>query len=185
MDPILVYDTTLRDGSQGEDVNFSAEEKIKIARRLDDLGIHYIEGGWPGSNPRDVQFFDLARNVEFKHARLTAFGATRKPGIRPEEDANIKALLDSGTPVVAIFGKSWDLHVEKIMDNTLLENLNMIQESVAYLKAAGREVVYDAEHFFDGYKADPEYAVKTLAAALDGGADFIVLCDTNCGTLPF
>ena len=185
MDPILVYDTTLRDGTQGEDVNFSAEEKIKIARRLDDLGIHYIEGGWPGSNPRDVQFFDLARNVEFKHARLTAFGATRKPGIRPEEDANIKALLDSGTPVVAIFGKSWDLHVEKIMDNTLLENLNMIQESVAYLKAAGREVVYDAEHFFDGYKADPEYAVKTLAAALDGGADFIVLCDTNGGTLPF
>jgi 2-isopropylmalate synthase len=185
MDPILVYDTTLRDGTQGENVNFSAEEKIKIARRLDDLGIHYIEGGWPGSNPRDVQFFDLARDVEFKNARLASFGATRKPGIRPEEDANIKALLDSGTPVVAIFGKSWNLHVEKIMNNTLSENLNMIQDSVAYLKSAGREVVYDAEHFFDGYKADSDYAVKTLAAALDGGADFIVLCDTNGGTLPF
>jgi len=185
MDPILVYDTTLRDGTQGENVNFSAEEKIKIARWLDDLGIHYIEGGWPGSNPRDVQFFDLARDVEFKQARLTSFGATRKPNIRPEADANLKALLDSGTPAVAIFGKSWDLHVEKIMNNTLTENLNMIQESVAFLKAEGREVVYDAEHFFDGYKADPGYAVKTLTAALDGGADFIVLCDTNGGTLPF
>ena len=185
MDPILVYDTTLRDGTQGENVNFSAEEKIKIARWLDDLGIHYIEGGWPGSNPRDVQFFDLARDVEFKHARLASFGATRKPGIRPEEDPNIKALLDSGTPVVAIFGKSWNLHVEKIMNNTLSENMRMIQDSVAYLKSAGREVVYDAEHFFDGYKADPDYAVKTLAAALEGGADFIVLCDTNGGTLPF
>jgi 2-isopropylmalate synthase len=185
MDPILIYDTTLRDGTQGENVSFSAEEKIKIALRLDDLGIHYIEGGWPGSNPRDVQFFELAREVEFKQARLTSFGATRKPGIRPEEDANIKALLDSGTPAVAIFGKSWDLHVEKIMNNTLSENLDMIHESVAYLKSAGREVIYDAEHFFDGYKTDPAYAVKTLAAALDGNADYLVLCDTNGGTLPF
>ena len=185
MDPILIYDTTLRDGTQGENVNFSAEEKIKIALRLDDLGIHYIEGGWPGSNPRDVQFFELARDVEFKQARLTSFGATRKPGIRPEEDANLKALLDSGTPAVAIFGKSWDLHVEKIMNNTHSENLDMIHESVAYLKSAGREVIYDAEHFFDGYKTDPAYAVKTLVAALDGNADYIVLCDTNGGTLPF
>ena len=185
MDPILVYDTTLRDGTQGENVNFSAEEKIKIAGWLDDLGIQYIEGGWPGSNPRDMQFFELARDVAFKQARLVSFGATRKPGIRPEEDSNIKALLDSDTPVVAIFGKSWDLHVEKIMSNTLSENLNMIQDSVAYLKSAGREVVYDAEHFFDGYKANPDYAINTLAAAVEGGADFIVLCDTNGGTLPF
>ena len=185
MDKILVYDTTLRDGTQGEDINFSAEEKIKIAKRLDDLGIHYIEGGWPGSNPRDVQFFDLARNVEFKQARLVSFGSTCKPGLRPKEDDNIKALLDSGTPVVAIFGKSWDLHVKRIMNNTLSENLRMIQESVAFLKAAGREVVYDAEHFFDGYKTNADYAVKTLAAAIDGGAEFIVLCDTNGGTMPF
>jgi len=185
MDPILVYDTTLRDGTQGENINFSAEEKIKIARWLDDLGIDYIEGGWPGSNPRDVQFFELAREVKFTHARLTSFGATRKPGIRPQEDANLQALLDSGTPTVAIFGKSWDLHVEKIMDNTLEENLDMVKDSVEYLKAAGREVVYDAEHFFDGYKTNPEYAIDTLAAALGGGADFLVLCDTNGGTLPF
>ena len=185
MDPILLYDTTLRDGTQGENVSFSAEEKIKIAQRLDDLGIHYIEGGWPGSNPRDVQFFDLARHVEFRNARLASFGSTRKPGIPPEEDDNIQALLDSGTPVAAIFGKSWDLHVKKIMSNTLSENLSMIQESVAFLKAAEREVVYDAEHFFDGYKANADYALKTLAAAIDGGADFVVLCDTNGGTMPF
>jgi len=138
MDPILVYDTTLRDGTQGENINFSAEEKIKIARWLDDLGIDYIEGGWPGSNPRDVQFFELAREVKFTHARLTSFGATRKPGIRPQEDANLQALLDSGTPTVAIFGKSWDLHVEKIMDNTLEENLDMVKDSVAYLSPRRR-----------------------------------------------
>jgi len=185
MNPILLYDTTLRDGTQGENINFSAEEKLKIARWLDDLGIHYIEGGWPGSNPRDVHFFDLAREVEFKHARLTAFGATRKPGIAADEDANLRALLDSGTPAVAIFGKTWNLHVEKIMNNTLEENLNMIGDSVAYLKAEGREVIYDAEHFFDGYKSDSDYAVKTLTTAIDSGAEHIVLCDTNGGTLPF
>jgi len=185
MEAILLYDTTLRDGTQGENINFSAEEKIKIATRLDDFGIHYIEGGWPGSNPRDMQFFKLARRVDFKHARLTAFGATRKPGLTPEQDTNLQALLESRTPVVAIFGKTWDLHVEQIMDNTLQENLAMIHESVAYLKDAGREVIYDAEHFFDGYKNNPEYAMETLTAAVAGGAEMLVLCDTNGGTLPF
>jgi 2-isopropylmalate synthase len=185
MDPILLYDTTLRDGTQGENVTFSAEEKLNIALRLDENGIHYIEGGWPGSNPRDVAFFDLAKRVKFTQARLAAFGSTRKPGIGPDEDPNLKALLDTETPTVTLFGKSWDLHVEQIMGNTLAENLAMINDSVAFLKQHEREVVYDAEHFFDGYKNNKGYALKSLGAALDGGADFIVLCDTNGGTLPY
>jgi len=184
MDPIFLYDTTLRDGTQGENVTFSAEEKLNIAMRLDDIGIHYIEGGWPGSNPRDLAFFELAKRVEFKQARLAAFGSTRKPGSRPHEDDNLKALLEAQTPTVTIFGKSWDLHVEKVMDNTLKENLAMISDSVAFLKERGREVIYDAEHFFDGYKNNRDYALETLAAAISAGADFIVLCDTNGGTLP-
>ena len=184
MDPIFLYDTTLRDGTQGENVTFSAEEKLNIAMRLDDIGVHYIEGGWPGSNPRDVAFFELAKRVEFKQARLAAFGSTRKPGTRPDEDQNLTALLETQTPTVTIFGKSWDLHVEEIMNNTLPENLATIGESVAYLKQQDREVIYDAEHFFDGYKNNKDYALQTIAAAIDGGADFIVLCDTNGGTLP-
>lgn len=185
MEPILLYDTTLRDGTQGENINFTAEEKIKIAQRLDDIGIHYIEGGWPGSNPRDKKFFNLAKYKKFKNARLTAFGSTRKPGIDPDDDPNLKALLESDTPAVTIFGKSWDLHVEQVMGNTLEENLSMIRESVAYLKEKDREVIYDAEHFFDGYKENKNYALQTLAAAVEAGADCIVLCDTNGGTLPF
>jgi 2-isopropylmalate synthase len=185
MDPILLYDTTLRDGTQGENVTFSADEKLNIAMRLDDIGIHYIEGGWPGSNPRDVAFFNLAKRVTFKYARLAAFGSTRKPGTRPDRDDNLNALLETETPAVTLFGKSWGLHVEKIMNNTLPENLSMINDSVAFLKQHGREVIYDAEHFFDGYKDNRDYAMQSLAAALDGGADFIVLCDTNGGTLPF
>jgi 2-isopropylmalate synthase len=185
MDPILLYDTTLRDGTQGENITFSADEKLTIAMRLDDIGIHYIEGGWPGSNPRDVAFFNLAKRVTFKYARLAAFGSTRKPGTRPDRDDNLNALLETETPAVTVFGKSWDLHVEKIMNNTLPENLSMINDSVAFLKQHGREVIYDAEHFFDGYKDNRDYAMQSLAAALDGGADFIVLCDTNGGTLPF
>jgi len=185
MDPILLYDTTLRDGTQGENITFSADEKLTIATRLDDIGIHYIEGGWPGSNPRDVAFFNLAKRVTFNHARLAAFGSTRKPGTRPDRDDNLNALLETETPAVTVFGKSWDLHVEKIMNNTLQENLSMINDSVAFLKQHGREVIYDAEHFFDGYKDNRDYAMQSLAAALDGGADFIVLCDTNGGTLPF
>jgi 2-isopropylmalate synthase len=185
MEPIYIYDTTLRDGTQGENITFSADEKVKIALRLDDIGIHYIEGGWPGSNPKDMQFFDLAKRVSFKNARLVAFGSTRKPGTAPEQDPNLQALLASGTPTVTIFGKSWDMHVEEIMANSLEENIAMINDSVGYLKSNGRETIYDAEHFFDGYKHNPEYALRTLFAAQDGGADFIVLCDTNGGTLPF
>ena len=184
MQSVLLYDTTLRDGTQGENINFSVEDKLEIARKLDGFGIHYIEGGWPGSNPKDMQFFEMAKRIPFSHAKITAFGSTRKPGISPEDDPNLKALVDSGTVAVAIFGKSWNLHVERIMENTLGENLAMIRESVAFLKGNDREVVYDAEHFFDGYRADPAYAIETLAAAVGAGADFIVLCDTNGGTLP-
>jgi 2-isopropylmalate synthase len=185
MESTLLYDTTLRDGTQGENITFSAEEKIKIALRLDDIGVHYIEGGWPGSNPKDMQFFDLAKRVDFKTARLAAFGSTRRPGLQPGDDGNLKALLAAETPTVTIFGKSWDLHVEAVMNNSLAENLAMIRESVQFLKSNGREVVYDAEHFFDGYKNNRDYCMQTLAAAIEGGADFAVLCDTNGGTLPF
>ena len=185
MESILLYDTTLRDGTQGENINFSAHEKIKIAEWLDDLGIHYIEGGWPGSNPRDMQFFDLSKNIKLKNARLTAFGSTRKPGVDPGDDFNVKALLESGAPAVTIVGKSWDLHVEQVMNNTLEENLAMIRDTVEFLKQHGLEVLYDAEHFFDGYRENRDYALQTLTAAVHGGADFIVLCDTNGGTLPF
>ncbi len=183
-EPILLYDTTLRDGTQGENINFSADEKIKIAERLDDIGVHYIEGGWPGSNPKDIQFFDLARRIKFKQTKITSFGATRRPGIAPEDDPNLHALLDSHTSVVTIFGKSWDLHVERIMSNTLEENIKMIRDSVEYLKDQKREVIYDAEHFFDGYRDNKDYACRTLIPAVKGGAEFIVLCDTNGGTLP-
>jgi 2-isopropylmalate synthase len=185
MDPIFLYDTTLRDGTQGENITFSAEEKLSIALRLDDIGVHYIEGGWPGSNPRDLEFFELAKRIKLKHARLSAFGSTRKPGALPNEDANLNALLRAETPAVTVFGKSWDLHVEQVMSNTLAENLAMIRDSVAYLKQCDREVIYDAEHFFDGYKNNKAYALETVSAALESGADFIVLCDTNGGTLPF
>jgi 2-isopropylmalate synthase len=185
MKSVLLYDTTLRDGTQGESVCFTAEEKLAIAMRLDEFGIHYIEGGWPGSNPKDMQFFELAGRVAFKHARIAAFGSTRRAGIPPAEDANLRALLESGAPVVTIFGKSWTLHVEEIMGNTREENLAMIADSITWLKAAGREVIYDAEHFFDGYEQDAAYALRTLEAAYRSGADAIVLCDTNGGTLPF
>lgn len=182
--PVLLYDTTLRDGTQGENINFSADEKLEIALKLDEMGVHYIEGGWPGSNPRDMAFFKLAQQATFKNATLTAFGATRRPGTLVAADTNIQALLESRTKAVAIFGKTWDLHVQGILGITLAENIAMIRESVAYIREHGREVVYDAEHFFDGYHDNPDYAVDTLLAALEGGAEFIVLCDTNGGTLP-
>jgi 2-isopropylmalate synthase len=185
MEAVLLYDTTLRDGTQGENINFSVEDKLKIARKLDDFGIHYIEGGWPGSNPKDRSFFEKARGLNFCHSKLTAFGSTCRPHTAPENDANVQALLETGTPVVAIFGKSWSLHVRQVMNNTRKENLSMIRETVACLKSHDREVVYDAEHFFDGYADDPEYALQTLAAACESGADAIVLCDTNGGTLTF
>ncbi len=184
MEPVYLYDTTLRDGTQGENINFSAQEKIKIARRLDAFGFHYIEGGWPGSNPKDQEFFELARQEDFQNAKLVAFGATRKPGVRAAEDGNLRALINSGTPAVAVFGKTWDLHVD-LLGTTMDENLAMIRDTVAFLKAKGKEVIYDAEHFFDGYRDNREYALKTLKTAADAGADFIVLCDTNGGTLSF
>jgi 2-isopropylmalate synthase len=184
MEKTLLYDTTLRDGMQGENIFFSPEDKVKIAKRLDEAGIHYIEGGWPGSNPGAQHFFELAKNIEFKHAKVTAFGSTRRPGKTCDQDANIQALINCQAPAITIFGKSWDLHVESIMQNTKTENLAMIKESVAYLLNHDREVIYDAEHFFDGYKACSDYALKTLEAAVEGGTKCLVLCDTNGGSLP-
>ena len=184
MEPIFVYDTTLRDGTQGENISFSAEEKLKIALRLDDIGIHYIEGGWPGSNPKDLRFFELAKTARFKNARLAAFGCTRRPGVSADADEKLQALIDCGAGVVTIFGKSWDLHVTQVMENRLEENLAMIRDTVAWLRQNGREAVYDAEHFFDGFRHNRDYALQTIAAAAEGGADFVVLCDTNGGSLP-
>lgn len=184
MESILLYDTTLRDGTQGEQIAFTATDKLKIAQKLDDLGIHYIEGGWPGSNARDREFFEIARGEHFRNAKLTAFGSTHRFGILAENDHNLKAIVECGAPVGTIFGKTWDLHVEKILRIRLEDNLEMIRESVAYLKQHGLEVHYDAEHFFDGLNENRDYAMQTLAAAIEGGADFISLCDTNGGTLP-
>ena len=181
---ILIYDTTLRDGTQGEQVTFSAEEKLRIAKRLDDVHFHYIEGGWPGSNPKDMRFFEMAKAVKFKNVKLTAFGSTRKPNIRPENCPNLKALIKAETPAVAIFGKTWDLHVTDILKISLEENLAMIRDSISYLKSTGKEVLFDAEHFFDGYKQNPRYAVRVVKTALKSGADRIVYCDTNGGTMP-
>lgn len=183
-DLVYVYDTTLRDGTQGEGVSLTAEDKLKITAKLDELGVHYIEGGWPGSNPKDLDYFRRVRDLPLRQAKISAFGSTRRPGVAVEDDLNIRALLEAGAPVVAIFGKSWDFHVTKALNTTLEENLGMIRDSVRFLKDRGREVVYDAEHFFDGYAANPEYAQETLQAAAAAGADWIVLCDTNGGSLP-
>ena len=180
---VWIYDTTLRDGTQGEGVAFSVEDKLMIARKLDELGVDYIEGGWPGSNVKDAEFFARARSLTLKHARLAAFGSTCHPRGRAESDPNLIALVEAETPVVTIFGKTWDLHVTKALGISLERNLELISDSVSYLKSKGREVIYDAEHFFDGFKADAAYAIETLRAAERGGADWIVLCDTNGGTL--
>lgn len=180
---ILVYDTTLRDGTQGEGVSFSVTDKLRIAERLDQAGFDYIEGGWPGSNPRDVAFFSEARSLKLKHAKLCAFGSTRRVGVRAEEDSQVQLLLDAATPVVTIFGKSWLLHVTEVLRTTPEENVAMIEDTVRHLVAQGREVVYDAEHFFDGYRDNPAYALQTLAAAARGGASFLTLCDTNGGQM--
>lgn len=184
MKNIKIYDTTLRDGTQAEEITFSVEDKILVAKKLDELGIHYIEGGWPGSNPKDVQFFKEIKKTRLKNSRLSAFGSTRRPKVKPSEDPNLKALVSSGADVACIFGKSWDLHVREALKISLKENLELIYDSVAFLKKHFDEVFYDAEHFFDGYKANPEYAIKTIKAAADAGADCLVLCDTNGGTLP-
>jgi 2-isopropylmalate synthase len=181
---VEIYDTTLRDGSQGEGINFSVMDKLRIAEKLDAFGIHYIEGGWPGSNPKDIEFFAEARRRKFKHARLAAFGSTRRKGVPVESDDQVKLLLDAQTPVVTIFGKTWLLHVKEVLRTTPDENLAMIGDTVRFLKDHGKFVVYDAEHALDGYKDDPEYALATWQAAEKAGADFVVLCDTNGGSLP-
>ncbi|HVX93469.1 MAG TPA: citramalate synthase [Polyangia bacterium] len=181
---IHLFDTTLRDGTQSEGLSLSVEDKLKIAKLLDGFGIHFIEGGYPGSNPKDIEFFRRAKSLALKHAKLTAFGSTRKAGVRAEDDANLRALVDAETPVVCIFGKSSTLHVTKVLETTLAENLAMIADSVAFLKRNGREVVYDAEHFFDGYRLDPQYALAAVKAAADAGADWVTMCDTNGGSLP-
>jgi len=181
---VKIYDTTLRDGTQGEGVTFSMEDKVRLARRLDTLGVHYIEGGWPGSNPKDMRFFRRILDVPLKHARMAAFGATRRAGIAAEADPSLQALVEARTPVATIFGKSWPFHVTHALQTTLPENLLMIGDSVAFLVQHVEEVVYDAEHYFDGFKRDRAYALETLRAAERAGARCLVLCDTNGGTLP-
>lgn len=185
MPRVFIYDTTLRDGTQREDLSLSLEDKLTIAKRLADFGVHYIEGGWPGSNPKDAEFFVRAGKMNLGQAKVTAFGATRKKDSRCEDDRNLRTLLEANTPAVTMVGKSWDYHVTHVLDASLDENLAMIRESMAWMKAQGREVIYDAEHFFDGFLANPEYAVATLKAALDGGADWLTLCETNGGKLPW
>jgi 2-isopropylmalate synthase len=181
---VEIYDTTLRDGSQGEGINFSVADKLRIAERIDAFGIHYIEGGWPGSNPKDIEFFKEARKRKFKHAKLAAFGSTRRKGVAVEQDDQVRLLIEAGTPVVTIYGKTSMLHVKEVLRCTPDENLGMIGDTVRYLKDHGKFVIYDAEHGFDGYKLDPEYAIATWQAAEKAGADLVVLCDTNGGCLP-
>ncbi|HUU29842.1 MAG TPA: citramalate synthase [archaeon] len=184
MSTIEIYDTTLRDGTQAEDISFTLEDKLRIAEMLDDLGVHFIEGGYPGSNPKDALFFEEIRKSPLKNAKVTAFGMTRRVGARVESDLIVNSLLSAETEVVTVVGKSWDLHVRDALRTDLEENLAAIHQSVEFLKKRGRSVFYDAEHFFDGYRANPEYALKTLKAAAEAGADRIVLCDTNGGSLP-
>jgi 2-isopropylmalate synthase len=182
---IEIYDTTLRDGSQREGLSLSGDDKLKIARKLDELGVAYIEGGWPGSNEKDLEFFEKAKTLRWQTARIAAFGSTCRAGKKPEEDENIQALLKAQTPVCTVVGKSWTLHVSEVLRTSKENNLRIIEESLAYLKSKGRTVFFDAEHFFDGYKADPDYALETLRAAMRGGADLLVLCETNGGALPW
>jgi 2-isopropylmalate synthase len=184
MSQVTIYDTTLRDGTQGTGISFSTLDKIRVAERLDQFGVHYIEGGWPGSNPKDAAFFQEAAKRSWKNAKITAFGMTRRGKMKVEEDPQVQMLLDAETPAVTVVGKTWPLHVTEVFRVTLEENLAMISDTVAYLKSHGREVLYDAEHFFDSYREDPEYSLKTIQAAKDAGADLIVLCETNGGALP-
>jgi 2-isopropylmalate synthase len=183
-DSIKLYDTTLRDGSQAEDISFSLEDKVRIAERLDGLGIHYIEGGWPGSNPKDLQFFQEVKSLSLSQARIVAFGSTCRAGTLPRKDPNLQALIEAGTEVVTIFGKSWDRHPIEALNITLDQNIEIIHRSIRFLKDHLDEVIFDAEHFFDGYKNNPQYALSTLKAAQEAKADWIVLCDTNGGTFP-
>ncbi|MBM4132783.1 MAG: citramalate synthase [Nitrospira sp.] len=180
-----VYDTTLRDGAQAEDVSFSVDDKVRVAQKLDELGVHYIEGGWPGANPKDIEFFRIIKTIPFKHATVVAFGATRKASNPVQKDPNLQALLAAETETITLFGKSWNLHVTDALGITLAKNLELIGDSIAYLKDKRRRVFYDAEHFFDGYKADPDYALETLRRAVEAGAERVILCDTNGGTMPW
>jgi 2-isopropylmalate synthase len=180
---VLLYDTTLRDGAQGEGISYSVMDKMRIAKELDRLGIHYIEGGWPGSNPKDMEFYLRMNKSRLKNAKLVAFGSTRRPKIEAAEDANLKAILKSKAETVTVFGKTWDLHVLEVLKTTLDENLNMIRDTVSFLVGRGRTVFYDAEHFFDAYKANKEYSTKCILAAVEAGASAVVLCDTNGGTI--
>ncbi len=182
---VEIYDTTLRDGAQSEDISFSVQDKLRVVRYLDDLGVHYVEGGWPSSNPKEMQFFEQVREMDLKHVRVSAFGATHKASVTVEDDRNLAGLLACGAQVLTIFGKSWNFHVTEALGIPLERNLELIRDTVAYLKANRPTTFYDAEHFFDGYKADPEYALTTLEAAAEGGADALVLCDTNGGTMPW
>lgn len=184
MTALKIYDTTLRDGAQREGISFSVTDKIKITQKLDQLGISYVEGGWPGSNPKDMEYFQRIQEIPLTNVKVTAFGSTRRPDIDVTFDPNVEQLLAAGTQAITIFGKSWDFQVTNILGTTLKENLNMITETIWYLKSKKKEVIYDAEHFFDGYKNNPQYALSTLQAAQDAGADTIVLCDTNGGILP-
>ena len=181
--PVILYDTTLRDGTQGENITLSLADKIRVARMLDEYGMPFIEGGWPGSNPKDVEFFAAAKKIQWTRARLAAFGSTRHRSNSAAEDPNLRELVAAETPVVTIFGKSWLLHVTRVLGATAEQNLDMIAESVGFIVDNGREAIYDAEHYFDGYRADPVYAISTLRAARDAGARSLVLCDTNGGTL--
>lgn len=181
---IKIFDSSLRDGAQAKSISFSVEDKIKIVKSLDCLGVDYVEAGNPGSNSKDMEFFNLVKDNTFKNVRLTAFGSTRRKNITAEEDNNVKSLLEAHTPVIAIFGKSWDFHVTDVIKTTLEENLNMIKDTISFFKNHNKEVIFDAEHFFDGYKANPEYAMQALKAAVDGGVDSLALCDTNGGAFP-
>jgi 2-isopropylmalate synthase len=184
MKKVSLYDTTLRDGTQGTGISFSVLDKIRVAEKLDAFGIDYIEGGWPGSNPKDVAFFDEAAKRTWKHAKISAFGMTRRGRMKVEDDSQVQMLLDAKTPVVTIVGKTWPLHVTEVFNVSLEENLAMIADTVRHLKAHGREVIYDAEHFFDSFREDEAYSLATIKAASDAGADLVVLCDTNGGSLP-
>ncbi len=181
---VTIYDTTLRDGTQGTGISFSTLDKIRVAEKLDEFGVHYIEGGWPGSNPKDAAFFQEAAKRSWKNAKITAFGMTRRGRIKVEDDPQVQMLLDAQTPAVTIVGKTWPLHVTEVFQVSLEENLAMIADTVAHLKKHGREVLYDAEHFFDSFREDPEYSLRTVKAAVDAGADLVVLCETNGGALP-
>ena len=185
MPRIAVYDTTLRDGRQGAGISFSLVDLVSVAHRLDELGVDYIEAGWPGSNPKDIEFFAALKRERFENAKIVAFGSTRHARSRVQDDQVLRCLVDSGAPVVTVFGKSWDLHVREVFNITEAQNIDMIRESVAWLKEQGRSVIYDAEHFFDGYRENPEFAMATLRAAAAAGADNISLCETNGGMLPF